>query len=117
MLEDSRLRIFVTVVECGNFTSAASRLGISQPAVSQNVAELERILGERLLERSRGSVALTPKGELFLRHARRILLDYGEAVKAMSSSESASRAAVFPLDGDVSLEVSVEMGALKIRKA
>ena len=117
MLEDSRLRIFVTVAECGSFTSAAGRLGISQPAVSQNIAELERILGQKLLERSRGSVGLTPKGEVFLRHAERILRDYGEAFRALSSEEGSSSAAVFSLDGDVSLEVSVEMGELKIRKA
>ena len=49
MLEDKRLKIFAAVVEFSNFTAAATSLGITQPAVSQNIAELERLLGVRLL--------------------------------------------------------------------
>ena len=42
MLEDFRLKVFLTVESEGSFTKAARNLGISQPAVSQNIAELER---------------------------------------------------------------------------
>ena len=59
MLEDNRIKVFLTVLECGNFTAAALKLGISQPAVSQNIAELERLLGVPLMERARGEIALT----------------------------------------------------------
>ena len=62
MLEDFRLKVFMTVASRGSFTLAAKELGISQPAVSQNVAELEKSVGAELLVRSRGSVALTPAG-------------------------------------------------------
>ena len=82
MLEDSRLKVFVTVVECGNFTAASRKLGISQPAVSQNVAELERILGEPLLLRTKAGVELTPGGERFLGYARQILHWYAVAERA-----------------------------------
>ena len=48
MLQDFRLKVFMAVAEYGSFTKAAESLGVSQPAVSQNIAELERNLGVRL---------------------------------------------------------------------
>lgn len=72
MIEDSRLRVFLTVAGEGSFTLAARKLGISQPAVSQNVAELEKSLGVELFERSRGSVRLTSAGHTFREYASRI---------------------------------------------
>ncbi len=62
MIEDSRLKVFLAVAREGSFTIAARKLGISQPAVSQNIAELEKSLGVELFERSRGSVRLTSAG-------------------------------------------------------
>ncbi len=72
MLEDNRIKVFLTVLECGNFSAAAVKLGISQPAVSQNIAELERLLGVQLMERGRGEVSLTEQGRLFEGYARQI---------------------------------------------
>ena len=82
MLEDKRLRIFVTAVECGNFTAAAHLLHITQPSVTQNVQELERELGTVLFERKRGEVALTESGRRFYGYARQILHWYSVAWKA-----------------------------------
>ena len=82
LLEDKRLRIFVTAVECGNFTAAAHLLHITQPSVTQNVQELERELGAVLFERGRGEVTLTEKGRLFYGYARQILHWYSVADKA-----------------------------------
>lgn len=82
MLEDTRIKIFITVVECGNFTAAAYKLGISQPAVSQNIAELEKQLGTQLMERSRGEISLTEDGERFLGYAKQIQHWYQVAHKA-----------------------------------
>ena len=79
MLEDTRIKIFLTVIECGNFTAAANKLGISQPAVSQNIAELERLLGVPLMERARGEIALTENGRLFEGYARQIAHWYAVA--------------------------------------
>lgn len=73
MFEDFRLKVFFAVVQEGSFTKAASVLGVSQPAVSQNVADLEKSLGVKLFERLRGEVALTPEGEVFMKYARNIL--------------------------------------------
>jgi len=84
MLEDNRIKVFLTVLECGNFTSAAYRLGISQPAVSQNIAELERLLGVQLMERSRGEIQLTDQGRHFEGYARQIAHWYSVANRAFN---------------------------------
>lgn len=73
MFEDFRLNVYVAVAREGSFTKAAAALGVSQPAVSQNVADLEKSLGVKLFERLRGEVVLTPEGEVFMKYARNIL--------------------------------------------
>ena len=59
----------------GSFGRAATALGYTQSAVSQQIAALERIVGERLVDRPGGPkpVSLTPAGELLLRHAQAIV--------------------------------------------
>src|SRR5205809_5351303 len=59
----------------GSFGRAATSLGYTQSAVSQQIATLERIVGERLVERPGGpkAVSLTEAGELLLRHAQAIV--------------------------------------------
>lgn len=79
MLEDFKLRIFLTLARECSFTKAALVLDITQPAVSQNIADLEKSLGTKLFERSRGEVALTPAGEIFKDYAESILDRYREA--------------------------------------
>ncbi|CCQ17971.1 Aromatic hydrocarbon utilization transcriptional regulator CatR [Rhodococcus sp. AW25M09] len=72
-VELRHLRSLVEVVDSGTFTDAGIELGISQTAVSRNVAALESLLGVRLLHRTTRSVDLTAAGERVLRHARRAL--------------------------------------------
>src|SRR4051812_49733320 len=59
----------------GSFGRAAERLGYTQSAVSQQIATLERIVGERLVERPGGPrpISLTEAGALLLRHAHSIV--------------------------------------------
>src|SRR5689334_25422038 len=59
----------------GSFGRAAERLGYTQSAVSQQIATLERIVGERLVERPGGPrpISLTEAGELLLHHAQSIV--------------------------------------------
>ncbi|MGY4175975.1 DNA-binding transcriptional LysR family regulator [Bradyrhizobium sp. USDA 4518] len=64
---------FVRVAELGSLSAAARELGLTQPAVSQQVAALERRLGVRLLNRSTRRLALTEAGERYHIQARRIL--------------------------------------------
>lgn len=84
MLEDTRLKIFMAVADEGSFTRAAYLMGITQPAVSQNIAELERETGRILFERGKGAVTLTPDGERFRVHADRILREHAALDTAFS---------------------------------
>ncbi|MHA7241241.1 LysR family transcriptional regulator [Arthrobacter sp. TMS1-12-1] len=72
-VELRHLRSLVSVIDTGTFTDAGIELGISQTAVSRNIAALESALGVRLLHRTTRSVSLTPAGERVLRHARRAI--------------------------------------------
>jgi len=63
------LQCFLQTARLGGVAKAAQSLGVSQPAVSKSLAELEEILGVELMERSRAGVSLTPVGEMFLRYA------------------------------------------------
>jgi DNA-binding transcriptional LysR family regulator len=75
VLDSRRLAVFVTVVELGSFTAAAERLYLTQPAVSQQVAALERELGVQLLSRTPRGVELTPAGRLLAERASGVLQD------------------------------------------
>ncbi|GGT43856.1 LysR family transcriptional regulator [Streptomyces purpureus] len=72
-MELRQLRYFVAVVEEANFTRAAARLHVAQPGVSAQIRQLERELGQALLDRSGGSVTPTEVGEAVLPYARAAL--------------------------------------------
>lgn len=91
--EDAKLRTFVTAARLGNFTQAARSLGITQPAVSQQIGDLERTYGADLFVRGRGEVALTEAGEHFLVYAERILDAYGEADALFGTLTASGRSA------------------------
>lgn len=67
------LLVFVTVVEKGNFTRAADELHMTQPAVSQYIQTLERMVGAKLLDRTNKYVRLNKAGEIVFHHAKEIL--------------------------------------------
>jgi DNA-binding transcriptional LysR family regulator len=69
MLDPRRLLTFRAVARAGSFSAAARELALTQPAVSQQVAALERELGARLLHRGPGGLALTDAGTIALEHA------------------------------------------------
>src|SRR6476619_1040848 len=68
-----QLQTFVEVVERGSFSAAADALGVTQPAVSQQIQTLERMLGEPLIDRSGRRAAPTDRGEGLHRYALRML--------------------------------------------
>lgn len=72
ILEDNKVAVFRAVVRYGGLTAASRELGVSQPAVSQALAELESSLGARLLTRDKSGIELTPDGALFLSYAERV---------------------------------------------
>lgn len=68
-----QLRYFVKIVEHGSFTRAAKDCSVSQPALSQQIAKLERELGQPLFERQGRSIRITPAGKTLHRNAEKIL--------------------------------------------
>ncbi|MFD6393505.1 LysR family transcriptional regulator [Nocardia sp. NPDC055029] len=72
-MELRQLRYFVTVVDEGGFTRAAERLHLTQPGLSAQIRQLERELGQRLLDRGARTVTPTEVGTAVLEHARAAL--------------------------------------------
>jgi DNA-binding transcriptional LysR family regulator len=72
-MELRQLEYFVAVAEEANFTRAAERIRVAQPAVSAQIQRLERQLGQPLLDRSRRTVRLTAAGQAALPYARAAL--------------------------------------------
>src|SRR4029453_6241939 len=72
-MELRQLEYFVAVAEEANFTRAAERIHVAQPAVSAQIQRLEREVGQPLLDRSRRAVRLTAAGEAVLPYARAAL--------------------------------------------
>jgi DNA-binding transcriptional LysR family regulator len=66
------LQLFTAVAECGNIAQASTLHNIAASAVSKRIADLEYGMGVPLLYRRHRGVALTPAGEVLLRHARAI---------------------------------------------
>ena len=87
MLEDFRLKVFIVLAQERSFTKTAEKMGISQPAVSQNISELEKGLGIKLFLRQRGETLLTPEGEVLLKYALRLQKTASEAMMMFSSLE------------------------------
>jgi monoterpene epsilon-lactone hydrolase len=81
-IELRHLRAFVAVAEELNFGRAATRLYLSQPALSRQIRSLERLVGANLLRRSTHRVELTLAGDALLDRARRLLADLDDAVFA-----------------------------------
>ncbi|HEX3763020.1 MAG TPA: LysR family transcriptional regulator [Kofleriaceae bacterium] len=79
------LRAFVDVIERGSFTAAAHSLGLTQPAVSLQVRQLEARLGVRLVERVGRTARPTAAGAELLEHARQIEAAVSTALDRMAS--------------------------------
>jgi DNA-binding transcriptional LysR family regulator len=95
-MELRQLAYFLAVARDESFTSAARRLHVAQPGISQQIRRLEAELGQRLFDRSNTPIRLTPAGHAFLPHAR----------DALNAAETA-RAALAQLQGVISGRVSL----------
>lgn len=94
----AQLRTFVTIAEHKHFVSAANKLNISQPSLSQALAALENGLGIQLIERSTRRVIVTPTGEELLPYAKATL-------EAADAFVAASRGALGVLAGPLNIGV------------
>src|SRR5947209_18632682 len=79
-----QLRTFAQVIDLGSFSAAAERLGLSHPAVSLQVKQLEKRLGVRLIERVGRRAAPTAAGEELLAHVRSIDATVAATLEAMA---------------------------------
>ncbi len=82
-MELRQLEYFVAVADEANFTRAAERIHVAQPAVSAQVARLERELGQLLFDRTRRQVRLTAAGEAVLPFARAALQAVADARRSV----------------------------------
>jgi len=83
-----QLRYFIAVAEHLNFTEAAKRLYVAQPAVSQQIASLEKRLGVKLFRRNKHSVELTSAGSVFLQDAREIVERFALSIEHARQAEA-----------------------------
>ena len=100
MLEPRRLLTFREVANRRSFSRAAEALALTQPAVSQQVAALERQLGVRLLDRGPGGPAPTEAGALLLAHAdaiaERLTQADAQLAELVGSERATLRIGAFP---------------------
>jgi DNA-binding transcriptional LysR family regulator len=80
-MELRHLRYFAAVASELNFTRAAQKLHVAQPAISRQIRQLEDELGVTLLERTRQGVQLTKPGRVFLVEARALLQQSEQAIR------------------------------------
>lgn len=80
-MEHRHLRYFIALAESLHFGRAADRLHLTQPALSKQIASLEKELGVQLLIRTKRSVTLTPAGQIFLHQAQQLLAQTEMAIQ------------------------------------
>lgn len=85
-MELRQLRYFVAIVDHGSLSRAARVLHIAQPALTQQLRQLEQELGAQLLHRSPQGVLSTDAGKTFYEHAQAILKQVGDARSAVAQS-------------------------------
>lgn len=85
------VRYFLAVAAHGSFTRAATALHVSQPALSQQIKQLEESLGAQLFDRSGRATRLTDAGEVYANHARKALRDLEEGRRAIHDVGDLSR--------------------------
>jgi LysR family transcriptional regulator, transcription activator of glutamate synthase operon len=71
-MELKQVQYFLMLAEVGSFSTAAEELYISQSSLSKQIIALEKELNSQLFDRSKRKIALTPAGETFLVHARKL---------------------------------------------
>jgi DNA-binding transcriptional LysR family regulator len=99
----SAMKTFVRVAELGTLSAAARELGLTQPAVSQQIAALERHLGISLFHRSTRQLVMSEGGETYYRHALEIL-------NAVDEAEGGANVYATALRGNLRIHAPVGFG-------
>jgi LysR family nitrogen assimilation transcriptional regulator len=85
-MEIRQLRYFVRIADLGSFSRAAQALHVAQPALSQQIAQLEQELGQPLLIRGPAGVKPTAQGDVFYRHAQQLLKQWSDVASAVATA-------------------------------
>jgi DNA-binding transcriptional LysR family regulator len=93
------LRTLVSVVDQRSFTRAAQSLGVTQPAVSAQIKRLQFLLGYELLDKSAPGVSLTPRGEMVVTQARR-MLSINDQIAQLGGSQPTAQTVRVAIPGD-----------------
>src|SRR5450830_1047029 len=88
------MRLFVRLVECGSFSAVGREEGIGQPAVSKQIAALERHLGAQLVLRNSRNVAITDAGLALYESARQLIDDFDAVESSVGERQQAPRGLV-----------------------
>jgi len=110
MLKLESIHAFAAIAETGSITGAARRLAISKSVVSERLADLERILGAKLVHRTTRRLSLSEDGSAFYERSRQILRDVDGAVSEIAERRGA-------LAGPLRISAPVSFGALHLGPA
>jgi len=110
MMKLSGIAAFLATTEAGSISAASKRLGLATSVVSERLADLEKYLGAKLIQRTTRKLSLTESGTAFLPRAQRILREAHEA-----EAEVAARAGM--LAGPLRLSAPVGFGSLHLGPA
>ena len=86
-IDIKRLRIYMTIVDCGGFVQAQNELGLSASTISVRMSELEDKLGLRLCQRGRAGFSVTPEGESVYKACQSLVVAHENFNSAISSAK------------------------------
>lgn len=109
-MELKELEYIVAIAEEGSISRAAERLYLAQSSLSQYLARYEAELGVKLFRRTSGGVRTTEAGELFLRNARQMLLQYHQVRNQLTDLKA-------PIGGKIHFGISTFRGSYLFPKA
>lgn len=110
MMKFSGIASFLATIEAGSISGASKRLGLATSVVSERLAELERMLGAKLIHRTTRKMSLTESGMAFLPRAQRIMREAQEAEAEVAASAGTLR-------GPLRLSAPVGFGSLLLGPA
>ena len=88
------MRLFVRLVECGSFSVVGREEGIGQPAVSKQIAALEKHLGAQLVLRTSRQVVITEAGQAFYESAKQLVQDFDAVESSIGERQQSPRGLV-----------------------
>ncbi len=84
MMHSRRLYHFLAIAEAGSISGAAEELGVTQPALTRSLKQLEDVLGVSLMERRPTGIILTPEGVILARRVKLMNMEYQHALAEIS---------------------------------